>query len=56
MSSTQQLIEQFLAKGGKINKIPAQNYKRAEFEAPVLKTRRIIADLKERASKTAAEG
>lgn len=52
----QKLIDDFLRNGGKITKVPSQHFKRADYEAPVLKTRRMLSDLKERAAKTAAEG
>ena len=56
MSNTQDLVAEFLARGGKINKIPMKNFDRAEHEAPVLKTRRIISDLKVRAEQIRSEG
>jgi hypothetical protein len=49
MTEQEKLIQEFLSRGGKVTKVPEKGARRKEFEAPVLKSRRILADLKARA-------
>ena len=55
MTETQKLIEAFLARGGAITRVPERNFHRKNYEAPILKNRRILADLQERAKKNMAD-
>lgn len=51
MTDAQKAIQEYLARGGKITKVPAKNFHRNDYEAPVLKNRRILSDLVDRAKK-----
>ena len=44
-----EMIADFLARGGKINKLPAKGVRRATLKPEVHKKRDMLADLRERA-------
>lgn len=51
MEDTQKLIEEFKARGGKVQQVPSKHYRRKDFEAETLKKRRMLDDLRKRAEK-----